>query len=331
MDWTPDRLTSIATGYWQSAALIGAVELSVFDHLDVPRTTEELARRCGAQPDLLPALLDALVGMRLLQKHQDLYQIAPGAQALLSRHSPTCMTEALRYNADLYRQWGKLSEVIRSGHPAVPQARQLGQDDSMTRRFVYGMESKAKAFTPVIAPMIKLSPIGLLLDVGSGPGTLSRALLERYSQLRVTLVDLPEVLNIAREICSRSSVMNRISFHPANYRTDPLPRPVDSVVYAGALHQETRPSARRLFRKLFECLRPGGSIHIVDMMLEEDRTAPLFSALFQITMLLIQPSARVFSQTEVIQMLRETGFQSVHLSEPESSPYRLVSAYKPEE
>lgn len=331
MQWTADQLTRVATGYWQSAALISAVELSIFDHLDIPRTSDDLASRCGVRPELLPTLLDALVGMQLLQKHQGLYQIAPGAKALLSRSSPVCMIDALRYNADLYRQWGRLSEVIRSGLPAVPQAQQLGQNDSITRRFVYGMESKARAFVPAIAPLIELNHSGVLLDVGSGPGTLSRALMERYPGIQVTLVDLPEILRIAREICSTSAVLDRIDFHPANYRTDSLPRPVDAVVYAGALHQETIVSARRLFRRFFECLRPGGSVHVVDMMLDQDRTTPLFSALFQITMVLMQPSARVFSQTEVIQMLQEAGFRLIRVSELESSPYRLVSACKPEE
>jgi N,N-dimethyltransferase/O-methyltransferase len=330
MNWTPDKLTSLATGYWQSAALIGAVELSLFDHLDRPRSADELAAKCGVVPALLVSLTDALVSMELLDKTGDTYAIAPGAVAVLSRSSPTCMVDALRYNADLYRQWGKLAEVVRTGEAAVPQAKQLGMDESMTRRFVYGMESKARAFVPAIAPMIDLGDAKTLLDVGSGPGTLSRALAERSPGLKVTLLDLPDVLNVAREICTRSAAHDRLTFHPANYRTDALPQPFDAVVYAGALHQETPASAERLVQRFFECLRPGGHVYIVDLMLDDSRTAPAFSALFQITMMLIQPAARVFSRAEIVDVLERTGFNSIVARQPESSPYRLVAAQKPE-
>ena len=330
MNWTPDKLTALATGYWQSAALIGAVELALFDQLDRPRTAGELAQRCGVQQGLLTSLLDALVSIDLLEKAGDTYSIAAGAVGLLSRSSHTCMVDALRYNADLYRQWGKLADVVRSGEPAVPQAKQLGMDEQMTRRFVYGMESKARAFVPSIAPMIDLDGAHTLLDVGSGPGTLSRALAERSKGLRVTLLDLPDVLRVAREICTNSKAHDRLDFHPANYRTDPLPRPFDAVVYAGALHQETLGTAEQLVQRFFDVLRPGGRVHIVDLMLDDTRTSPTFSTLFQITMMLIQPAARVFSRAEIVDVLERAGFTSIVARQPESSPYRLVAAQKPE-
>jgi 2-polyprenyl-3-methyl-5-hydroxy-6-metoxy-1,4-benzoquinol methylase len=330
MNWTPDKLTSLATGYWHAAALIGAVELSLFDYLDRPRSSVELAAKCGVQEALLVSLLDALVSIELLEKADGRYAIAAGAVALLSRSSSTCMVDALRYNADLYRQWGKLAEVVRTGEPAVPQAKQLGMDEAMTRRFVYGMESKARAFVPAIAPMIELEGAQTLLDVGSGPGTLSRTLAERSGRLKVTLLDLPDVLKVAREICTRSPAAPRLDFYPANYRTDSLPGPFDAVVYAGALHQETPASAERLVQRLFETLRPGGHVYIVDLMLDDSRTAPTFSALFQITMMLIQPAARVFSRAEIVDVLERAGFGSIVARQPDSSPYRLVAARKPE-
>jgi len=330
MDWTADKLTALATGYWQSAALIGAVEIGVFDHLDEPRTAPEIAERCKVKVELLVSLLDALASMDLLAKYEDRYRIAPGARPLLSRESGMCMTDALRYNGDLYRQWGKLAEVLRTGTPAVPQQQQLGLDPAMTRRFVYGMESKARAFVPAVAPMIRLDTDRTLLDVGSGPGTLTRTLLEMHPDLHATLLDLPDVLAVARDICTHSPASNRLSFHSANYRSDPLPKPFDAIVYAGALHQETLETAQRLAGRFYESLAPGGRVFVVDLMLDDDRTSPTFSALFQITMMLMRPAARVFSRAEITGVLAKAGFTSIVSQEPSSSPYRLVTARKSE-
>lgn len=330
MEWTPDKLTQVATGYWQSALLVGAVQLGLFDHLDDERTAETLAERCGARPEILPAILDALVSIDLLAKRDSFYRIAPGARQLLSRSSPTCMLDALRYNGDLYQQWGKLAEVARTGEPAVAQQKQLGLDPAMTRRFVHAMESKARAFVPAVAPLIQLNGDKTLLDVGSGPGTLSRTIAERKPHLTVTLLDLPDVLNVAKEICQHSPASERLRYFPANYRKDTFPGTHDAVLYAGALHQETTESAQQLAQRFFDALNPGGQVFVVDLMLDDDRAAPTFSALFQITMMLMRPCARVFSGSEVESVLRRVGFERIEHHQPDSSPYRVVSARKPE-
>jgi 2-polyprenyl-3-methyl-5-hydroxy-6-metoxy-1,4-benzoquinol methylase len=330
MAWTPDTLTALATGYWQSAALIGAVELGLFDHLDHPQPASVLATRVGGQEALLISLLDALVSMDLLTRTDGRYMISPNPQPLLSRASPTCMVDALRYNADLYQQWGRLAEVIRTGQPAVPQNQQLGLDPAMTRRFVLGMESKARAFVPAIAPLIDLAGAQRLLDVGSGPGTLSRTLAEDYPKLQVTLLDLPDVLAVARQINAREPAANRIAYFPANYRQDAFPKGFDAVIYAGALHQETLASANQLCKRFFDALSPGGRVFIVDLMLDDSRTSPTFSTLFQITMMLMRPAARVFSRAEITEALIAAGFTSVQATAPTSSPYRLVCGKKPE-
>ncbi len=330
MEWTADKLTALATGYWQSAALIGAVEIGVFDQLDEPGSAADIAERCKVQVELLAPLLDALTSIGLLAKFEGQYRIAPGARPMLSRRSPTCMIDALRYNADLYHQWGKLADVVRTGLPAVAQQQQLGLDPSMTRRFVYGMESKARAFVPAVAPLIQLGKARSLLDVGSGPGTLTRALLERHPDLTATLLDLPDVLAVVRDICATSPAADRIGFHGANYRSDALPKPFEAILYAGALHQETLESARRLAGRFFESLAPGGRLFVVDLMLDDDRTSPAFSSLFQITMMLMRPAARVFSRAEITGVLADAGFNSIVSQEPPSSPYRLVTAQRPE-
>ncbi len=328
MTWTPDRLSHLATGYWQSAALLAGVELGIFDALNEgPRRAPSITASVGAQPAMIVALLDALVSIGVLSRIDDNeYAIAPAAAAVLKRSSPTCMLDALHYNVDLYRHWGNLAHVVRTGEPIASQHKQLGNDTALTRRFVLGMESKARAFAPAIAPLIHLGTERTLLDVGSGPGTVSRLLAERRAELHVTMLDLPGVLDVAKEINASSPVASRLSYHAANYRTDPLPTGFDAVLYAGALHQESLDSALALCRSFHRALRPDGRLFVVDLMLNDDRTQPTFSALFQLTMILLNPAARVFSTSELSHLLEQTGFEQVSVREAESSPYRLVEA-----
>ena len=330
MTWTPDSLTQLATGYWQSATLMTAVEIGLFDALtDAPQPADEISLTLDVSPALLPSLLDALVSLNILVRTPDArYALAPSAEAVLSRKSHACMIDALRYNTDLYRQWAHLPQVIRTGRSVVPQEQQLGADKDRTRRFVHGMEAKARAFTPMIAPLISLKQFDTLLDVGSGPGTLSRSIAERTPGVHVTLLDLPDVLEIARDICCGSSASDRIDYVSADYRTDALPTGFDAVLYAGALHQESMESATALFTKVHASLKPGGSLYVVDLMLDDTRTAPAFSTLFQLTMILMRPTARVFSTGELSGILHERSFKNIRANEAPGTPYRLVQAIR---
>ena len=329
MAWTPDRLSHLATAYWQSATLVAAVELGLFDVLEGDScTAADVATRLGVSADQVEALLDALVSLELLEKHGPQYLICTDARPLLLRSSPTCMLDALAYNGDLYHHWAKLPDLVRFAKPAVEQKAQLGSDTARTQRFVRGMESKARAYTPVIAPMIDLDGEATLLDVGSGPGTLSRHLAERHPGLSVTLLDLPDVLAVAKSINAGSTVAGRLHYHPADYRRDALPGPFDAVVYAGALHQESCDSAGPLFAQFAQVLKPGGRLFVVDLLLDSSRTKPVFSTLFQLNMRLIQPASRVFSEAEVQRLMTDAGLTSIEVRRP-YSPYRLVVARKP--
>ena len=359
MEWTPDRLTHLATGYWPAAALVAAVEAGIFDCLDAcdpsgetapadagDRRTrqavthnpgrlsaDELGEKLNLNVGPTRSLLDALVAVQLLEKSSaeksaqeeafqepssrvptatypangppdstatvdqtaagtrvltpsarcgpvppeqaaPTYAIAPAVRPLLSRRSPACMLDALRYNVDLFHHWNKLGQLLRTGQSVVPQQAHLGGDGPQTRRFVEGMEAKARAYAPLIAPLVDLHGSARLLDVGAGPGTLSRLLAHGLPNLRVTLFDLPDVIDIARQICATDPAACRLDFCPGDYRAGGLPDGHDAILYAGALHQESVASAEALFGRFAAALPPGGQVIVVDLMLDPGRTSP---------------------------------------------------------
>ena len=323
---TANELSTLATGYWPAAALIAAVELNVFDALgDAARSVEAIATDLGVSAERLTQLLDALTAVNLLEKAPSGYAIPHAVRPLLSRSSPTCMVDALRYNADLYRHWSNLAAVVRGD--ASPAGRmQLGGDPAMTRRFVLGMEAKARAFAAAMAAALDLGDARTLLDVGSGPGTVSRQLLRDRPTLHATLLDLPPVLAVAEELWRGELSLDRVTFHPADYREGPLPGGFDCVMYAGALHQETPASAAALMKRMRRAMHPGGRLFMIDLTLDDGRTSPAFSALFQLNMLLLRPGSRVFATGEVTTLLVNAEFDAVIATDIAETPYRLITA-----
>lgn len=326
MSWTLQRLMDLATGYWGAAVLNAAVELGVFESLTAqPMTSDALARAVGAAPRQTVALLRALTGLGLLVESDGRFAIAPEVSPWLRTDSPTCLIEALRFNCDLYPVWAALAGSVRRGAPAVPPAAHLGGDPARTRRFAMGMHSRATALAPAFLPYIALPDRGPLLDVGAGPGTFSRLLAERQTDLRVIQLDLPPVLEVARELAQASPAADRIAFEPADYRRDPLPA-AGAVLFCGALHQETSESAPALFRRMRAALPKDGTLTVIDLMVESDGAHPAFAALFSLNMMLFNPNAGVFGVEATQLLLREVGFRDVAAQAIPDLPYYAVTA-----
>lgn len=326
--WTMTNLMNLATGYWQAAALNAAVTLGIFEALDARAANAgELAQQLHTSPHHTGELLAALAGLGVLTRGTDgRYAIETSARPFLSPRGKASILGALHYNNDLYPIWGRLAETVRSGQPAVPPHAHLGDDPERTRRFVAGMQSRALGLAPSLLPALPVDAGGTLLDVACGGGTFSRLLAETHAALRVTQFDLPPVLAIAREFAEASPAAPRLSFVPGDYRNDALPSGFDTVLYCGALHQETPESATALFRQLRSAMKPGGKVLVVDLMTDATATQPVFARLFSINMMLTNSGGRVFTVPEVEAMLREAGFTEISVRLLPDIPYGVAEA-----
>lgn len=326
------QLMDLATGYWRAGALNAAVTLGLFDALGDLRnhaSAAQLADRLDADDRYLQALCNALVGLGVLSKQGERFAVAQTYRPMLLPGGDRDMLDALRFNADLYPLWGRLPDAVKTGGPVVPETAHLGEDPQRTRRFVMGMHSRARALAPRIIDNVDLGDCRTLLDVGCGPGTFGRALAQRHRDLRLTLFDLPAVLAVARQLTAAGDLADRVDHVEGDYRTDPLPGAVDAALYCGALHQESPETAADLFRRVHDSLSPGGRLYVVDMMLETDRTAPPFSALFSITMMLTSGRARVFAADEAADLVRQAGFENVAAERNADSPYYTIRGDRP--
>ncbi|NQT93141.1 MAG: methyltransferase domain-containing protein [Lentisphaerae bacterium] len=330
MNWTFEKLMDLATAYWDAAVLAAAAELGVFDVFDENgASAERISLETRASTPHVARLLDALTALEVLEKEGDLYRLAPGADAYLSRSSPTCLLDALAFNSDLYPLWGNLAASVREGKPVLPPSTHLGADESRTRHFVLGMHSRALAVASSLLPHLDVAEEGPLLDVASGPGTFSRLLAEEKQGLSITQFDLPPVLAVARELAEASPASDRISYVDGDYRKAELPRGFRTVLLSGAIHQEDPESAGSVLAKIFRSLQPGGRVWIVDMMLGSDGVRPKFSALFSLNMMLTSRAGRVFTDLEISSMLEQNGFVGPACTRLEDGPYWIVNARRP--
>lgn len=325
----PVDLVDLASGYWKSFALGAAVELGFFPVLaSGPVKSVEVAESVGASEAHVEALLNSLCGMGLARRSDAGYEVEPDQKPFLDPASPENMLGAFRFNLDLAKLWLKVPECVRSGEPVLPENPHLGKDPDKTRRFVEGMHSRAGLMARGLLPMLKPEAGARMLDVGGGPGTFSLKLAERDDSLRITVLDLPSIVEAAQAIHAGNPAAERIHFMGGDYHQVDFPEEQDMILYCGALHQEPESGIETLLEKMKQALKPGGVLVVVDLMLDTDRCTPAYSALFQLNMMLMRPASRVYSSERLAELLQSTGFGTLDISEVPGTPYRMVKASK---
>lgn len=169
-------------------------------------------------------------------------------------------------------------------------------DPDRTAAFVKGMHGRAHAMAEPILSAITLEEGAALLDIAAGPGTFSTLLAEAYPRLKVTLFDLPAILAVSREIQSQSPAVDRIAYVSGDYHHDPLPTGFDAVLFAGALHQEPPESAMAILRAVHAALNKAGILFLIDLILDQSGTEPVFSTLFALNMMLMKESSYLYAR-----------------------------------
>ncbi len=328
----PSNIIALASAFYGSSVLFTASDLGVFGKLASlgEATSSDVARELNLSPRGAELLLNGCVAVGLLEKSGGLFRNTPAAAVFLVPGSPGDLSNAIRYNRDVYGAWGKLPVFARTGEPVEVPETHLGDDSARTRSFVLSMHGRALGMGRAVVPRLDLKGRTSLLDVGGGPGTYSVLITNAHPAMRSTVLDLPPVAAIAAELIAGQGASDRVSVLPGDYHTTPFPAPVDAINFFGMLHQESPDSIRDLFRRAFEALQPGGIVHVMDMMTDGSHTAPAFSALFAVNMALTTTDGWVFSDEELRGWLGEAGFTDFRVEPlPPPMPHWLASARKP--
>jgi ubiquinone/menaquinone biosynthesis C-methylase UbiE len=328
---TPAAVVEMASAYYASATLFAAIEGGVFAALaTAPATAAAVAQRQGLDVRGTRLLLDACTALGLLIKDGDLYANSPAATLCLVPGSPSDLTRAIGYNRDVYGAWGRLPELVRTGCPVEPPALHLGDDPARTRRFVLAMHGRALGIGRAVVPLLPLANCRRLLDLAGGPGTYAVLMAQANPNLTCTVVDLPGVVSVARELVAQAGMADRVELVPGDYHEAALPSGCyDAVTIFGALHQESPDAIRAILRRAHAALAPQGRIFILDLMTDATHTQPAFSALFAVNMALTTDNGWVFSDQELAGWLTEAGFADCTVQPvPPPMPHWLMSARK---
>lgn len=279
-----DRLEKISQGFMEARVLITATELDLFSAIGrLSLTAAEVADRTGARPVPMERLLNALVSMKVVLKNRGKFRNTAAALRYLTADSPEPLQNIMRHRGGMWKSWSRLTDIVRTGKV---KRRKKSSDD--TRNFILGMADVARVSAEEAGNLLywELSKSSRLLDLGGGPGFYACHFARRHPDLKVTLFDLPDVLDLARGVVKEQGVAGRVRLKPGDALGPDSPgRGFDIAFLSNFVHCFKPKDARRVVEKAAGAVRKGGYVAIKEFCLEKDGTAPPFTALFSINML----------------------------------------------
>ncbi|HME46330.1 MAG TPA: methyltransferase [Syntrophorhabdales bacterium] len=312
--------------FWASRVILTAAELDVFTYLDSePLTSSQCAEKIGSAPHATDRLLNALVGLGLLEKHQTLFSLSSRGALLSSRHPETMLPFALHFN-DLWGSWSRLTTVVREGKPAIRTGRPM--DDARRKAFIRAMDVAGRELSIRIADTFGSPHFRRLLDIGGASGTYTIAFLRKNPSMTAVLFDLPPVIEIARERIEAEGLAERVLLAPGNFSTDTLPGGCDLALLSAIVHQNSPEENLALFKKIHEALEPGGTLLIRDFVMDSTRTMPKEGALFALNMLVNTVAGDTFTLDDLSEALGQVGFVHIELSRGQDLQGDVVKAEK---
>ena len=245
--------------------MFAAVSLGVFDILeDAPAGADAIATALQLPREPIERLLDACVGLKLLRKDGASYADEPVASVYLCRGSDRALIGYILYSNDiLFPLWSHLEDAVREGTPRWEQEFGGKQDifanffrtPEAKATFLRGMHGFGLLSSPKVVDAFDLSEFHVMADVGGGTGHLAMAACARYSNLRATVFDLPDVVEITKGYLENSSLpAERISVTAGDFFRHPLPE-ADLIALARILHDWSDAKAGKLLSKVFETFR----------------------------------------------------------------------------
>lgn len=320
----PAKISQILGANWALQVLRTGVELDVFGHLaNGPEDAGTVAVSVRGDRRAVEMLLDALTGIGLLIKKDDQYSLTEDAKVYLVPSSELFMGRYIKQNEEIDAMWRSLGETVKSGKPA----KEVNQDAKAQEFF--------PALTEAIFPLnfsnaqrvsheLKISqlPAGAkILDVAAGAATWSIPMAVDNQNVHVDVLDFPAILEVTKKFAEKYGVANRFGYISGNWRNVSWQRDIYDVIILGhILHSEGKELSKQLLRRVFEAMKPGGTLVIAEFIANNERTGPPMAMLFGVNMLMHTTIGCVFTESELNTMVSEVGFEKVHRMPMEGMP-----------
>lgn len=323
-------------GFIKTEVVFQAVKYDVFERLSSSGRAMSTAELAEGQEVNLPAferLLNTCATLGLLRPSNGencaLYSNTEASQAYLTRSSSTSILAIVGSLQHAVRPSFQLDISIKTGkmvRDIMPIRRDLSPDEYITAvfgskpmflSFVDSMEAQASTSVHIFKNL-DLSKYTHIVDLGGCGGTHARALKNLYPDKKITIADIPPV--VAEAQSRPANVQAAIEFAPCDFFTGSTLPSGDLFILSHVIHDWTDEQALLILSNVFGVINKGGSVLIMEKILNKDKAGPPFAS-YQDLVLLNMTAGRERTETELKALIQKAGFSNIRIKSFDNSPF----------
>jgi hypothetical protein len=250
-------MMQLISGKCLSRCVSLAAELAIADLLaNGPKGIAALAMATGTRPDSLYRVLRLLTSVGVFDELENRqFRNNALSSTLINGAEHSVRHYARWFGRELHwRMYSGLETSVRTGRPWAGNEysdktpfQVLAECPVDQEVFNHTMAEFSEADGPAIALSYDFGRYQTIVDIGGGHGTLAACIAAKAPQANITVIDLPHVIQSAREQLSGGGVAKQISFKGVSF-FDALTGPVDLCVLKHILHDWDDEAAVRFWR-----------------------------------------------------------------------------------
>lgn len=173
---------------------------------------------------------------------------------------------------DLISRWLRLTDIVREGRPTVT----VNHESEGTEFFSQLVENIIPLSYPPakkLAEHLRLAKAQKeirVLDIGAGSGIWGIALAQKSPRFRVTAVDWAGMIPTTKRITQQFGVSRCFNYIEADMLNADFGTGYDVAILGHILHSEGEERSRQLLGKIFNALKPRGTIAIAEWLVNDE-------------------------------------------------------------
>lgn len=263
-------------GGWIARTISEVSRLGVPDALQRSGAMTAAALVAGGVPvdaGALERALRALASVGLFSEDdRGSFGLTPLSEALTHSAPGSVKIVAEEMGGTWLRVFSELGESIRTGEPQAHQVFGMGWWDWLRahpkelERFAEAMKANSESSTRGVLEQCDFTGVKRVADIGGGFGHLAIALLQRHPALKGVLMDVPELIPVARERNPPpSSVAARLEYCGGDmFESVPI---ADAYVMKHIIHDWDDERCLQLLRNCHRSMDGAGRVICVDSVL----------------------------------------------------------------
>ena len=323
------RLQKMARAYTETAVLWAALDLGLFTAIAAGASDEDaVAAACGISRLDAERLVVCCLTLDLLRLADGNLVNPPDVARYLVDGERTYAGSWMTFTRRDVPGWFRIGELMTEG----PEPSLLGMYDDLTveraRRYHDATYSIGMGAGRRFVRTVDLSGRKRLLDIGGGSGAYSINVVQAHPDMSATVFDLPPVVEVTREFIADNDVTDRVDTVGGDFTSDPFPDGCDVAVMASNLPIYDAFVIAAVIAKAHEALQPGGEMHLIGEMLDDDRRGPVDAAMWGMNELLCAGQGRAHTVAECVGYFEAAGFHDVEVTEFVPNTLQRVSGRK---